>query len=144
MVALMASAYPHKTRHICCTAEDACLVPDSDLSKCSRRSLSCSYSITSSARPSNEAGMLRPSAFAVFRLTTNSYLFGGGDRINNLHKNVRNGERLLPQRSGSGRTRSQYHVGAQFNQLGCQCRYARCTGVTKAKVDPDVAPIDPA
>jgi hypothetical protein len=35
-----------------------------------------SYSITSSARASTVAGMSRPSAFAVLRLTTSSYLVG--------------------------------------------------------------------
>src|SRR5262249_40457628 len=34
------------------------------------------YSITSSARASNDTGMSRPSALAVERLTTNSYLVG--------------------------------------------------------------------
>jgi NAD(P)-dependent dehydrogenase (short-subunit alcohol dehydrogenase family) len=34
------------------------------------------HSITSSARASTVVGISRPSAFAVFRLTTNSYLFG--------------------------------------------------------------------
>jgi hypothetical protein len=34
------------------------------------------YSITSSARVSNVCGTLRPSALAVFRLMTNSYLVG--------------------------------------------------------------------
>src|SRR5216684_1605572 len=36
----------------------------------------CSYSITSSARASNVVGTLRPSALAVLRLTTSSYLVG--------------------------------------------------------------------
>src|SRR5262249_15566724 len=35
-----------------------------------------SHSITSSARASTVVGMSRPSAFAVFRLTTSSYLVG--------------------------------------------------------------------
>src|SRR4029078_9718020 len=35
-----------------------------------------SHSITSSARASNVGGTVRPSALAVARLTTNSYLFG--------------------------------------------------------------------
>src|SRR5262249_21062542 len=34
------------------------------------------HSITSSARASNEAGTSRPSAFAVLRLITSSYLVG--------------------------------------------------------------------
>src|SRR5262245_40615240 len=34
------------------------------------------YSITWSARASNDGGTVRPSAFAVLRLITNSYLFG--------------------------------------------------------------------
>src|SRR5262249_21507078 len=34
------------------------------------------HSITSSARASSVVGISRPSAFAVFRLTTNSYLVG--------------------------------------------------------------------
>src|SRR4029450_2015905 len=34
------------------------------------------YSITSSARPSNDRGTVRPSALAVFRLMTSSYLVG--------------------------------------------------------------------
>jgi hypothetical protein len=35
-----------------------------------------SYSITSSARASSDCGMVRPSALAVFRLMTRSYLVG--------------------------------------------------------------------
>src|SRR5262249_2978978 len=34
------------------------------------------HSITASARASTDAGRSRPSAFAVLRLTTSSYLFG--------------------------------------------------------------------
>jgi len=34
------------------------------------------YSITSSARASSDGGTVRPSAFAVLRLITNSYLVG--------------------------------------------------------------------
>jgi hypothetical protein len=34
------------------------------------------YSITSSARPSNGSGTVRPNALAVFRFITNSYLVG--------------------------------------------------------------------
>jgi len=34
------------------------------------------YSITSSARPISVSGTLRPSAFAVLRLITNSYFVG--------------------------------------------------------------------
>ena len=34
------------------------------------------YSITSSARVSNEGGMVNPSAFAVLRLIASSYLVG--------------------------------------------------------------------
>ena len=37
---------------------------------------STAYSINSSARSSNCGGMVRPSAFAVFRLMTNSNLVG--------------------------------------------------------------------
>src|SRR5262245_37953979 len=39
-----------------------------------------SYSITSSARPSTAGGIARPSALAVLRLTTNSYLVGAPAR----------------------------------------------------------------
>ncbi len=36
----------------------------------------CAYSMTSSAVASSDCGMVRPSAFAVLRLTINSYLVG--------------------------------------------------------------------
>ena len=41
-----------------------------------RRSEKHRYSITSSARASSDGGISRPSAFAVFRLITSSYLVG--------------------------------------------------------------------
>src|SRR5262249_26902485 len=41
-----------------------------------RDELAAPHSITSSARASSDAGTESPSAFAVFKLTTNSYLFG--------------------------------------------------------------------
>ena len=37
MDALTASAYTHDNRHICCTAEDACLVPGADMLGMSRQ-----------------------------------------------------------------------------------------------------------
>jgi hypothetical protein len=39
------------------------------------------YSITSSARASSVGGILMPSTFAVLRLTTRVYLFGGSTGI---------------------------------------------------------------
>jgi hypothetical protein len=48
-----------------------CFVPKADVSRCSKiRYRRSAYSITSSARPSNGSGMLRPSALAVLRLIT--------------------------------------------------------------------------
>src|SRR5262245_6120473 len=41
-----------------------------------RDKLAASHSITSSARSRNDSGIVRPSAFAVVRLTTRSYLVG--------------------------------------------------------------------
>src|SRR2546422_6363529 len=41
-----------------------------------RRRTSTRYSMTWSARPSTEGGIVSPSAFAVFRLMTNSNLVG--------------------------------------------------------------------
>ena len=41
-----------------------------------RGTLPCTYSMTSSARASSIAGTSRPSALAVFRLITSSYLVG--------------------------------------------------------------------
>src|SRR5262249_13070373 len=49
-------------------------VPLPDLSRCSE--LSKPYSMTSSARVSRDGGTVRPSALAVLRLITSSYLFG--------------------------------------------------------------------
>src|SRR6476646_3146045 len=46
-------------------------VPEADSCSATRR-----YSITSSARASNEGGTVRPSALAVLRLITSSYLVG--------------------------------------------------------------------
>ena len=40
------------------------------------RSKTCGYSITSSARASNAGGTSRPSALALFKLMTSSYLVG--------------------------------------------------------------------
>src|ERR1700730_12889483 len=68
----------------------------------------------------------------------------GRDRIDNLHKNDRYRESLLPQGGGSKRAGGKHHVRAQFNQLGCEHRGVPCIGVAKAKVDLDVAAIDPA
>src|SRR5262249_13461722 len=68
-----ASACPHSNRHICCTAEDARLVPRRDsctAAKC------VSYSITSSANVSTVGRIFRFSAFAVLRLITSSNLVG--------------------------------------------------------------------
>src|SRR6516225_1247807 len=48
-------------------------VPEADIPRCGRN---WRYSITSSARASTAGGMVRPSTFAVFRLTTSSYLLG--------------------------------------------------------------------
>ena len=45
----------------------------SGLMQCSKQHC---YSITSSARPSSDIGTVRPSAFAVFRLTSSSYFVG--------------------------------------------------------------------
>jgi hypothetical protein len=54
-----------------CRAEDFRVVPTSDESKCSSvRVLSWTYSITSSTRARSAGEMVRPSAFAVFRLIT--------------------------------------------------------------------------
>ena len=51
---------------------DVCFVPKADILRCSKERR---YSITSSARASNEGGTFRPSALAVTRLITNSNLF---------------------------------------------------------------------
>src|SRR6516164_9496396 len=52
---------------------DPPLVPQADVSRCSKRR---GYSITSSARASSVSGTVRPSALAVFMLITRSYLVG--------------------------------------------------------------------
>ena len=62
----------------CCCASAA-----SGPSRCAaeqRDELAARHSITSSARARTVAGRSRPSAFAVLRLTTSSYLFGRLDR----------------------------------------------------------------
>ena len=53
-------------------------VPKAAVSRCSNQSVCRSqiYSITSSARASRVGGTSRPSAFAVLRLITSSYLVG--------------------------------------------------------------------
>src|SRR5262245_18442864 len=50
-----------------CVFRHVCFGPKADM---------FAYSITSSARASNEAGTVRPSALAVLRLITSSYLIG--------------------------------------------------------------------
>jgi hypothetical protein len=52
------------------------LLTHRDISGSSFDALRKDYSITSSARASNEAGKVRPSALAVFRLTVSWYLVG--------------------------------------------------------------------
>src|SRR3974390_1977923 len=51
---------------------DVCFVPKADILHCGR---DC-YSIKSSARDSSDCGTDRPSALAVLRLITSSYLVG--------------------------------------------------------------------
>jgi hypothetical protein len=46
----------------------------------------------------------------------------GSNRINNLHENDRNRERLLPRGAGSARRSRKYYVGTEFNNVGCQRR----------------------
>jgi hypothetical protein len=59
------------------SARDVREVPEPDMSTCSKRCARMrGYSITSSARASTVVGISRPSALAVLRLITNSYLFG--------------------------------------------------------------------
>ena len=60
------SALPPKA-DMCSATSDVRLVPIADIG--------C-YSITSSARASTDAGTVRPSALAVLRLMTSSYLVG--------------------------------------------------------------------
>src|SRR6516164_1306785 len=52
---------------------DVRFVPKADILHCGKERR---YSITSSARPSSDAGTLMPRAFAVLRLITSSYLVG--------------------------------------------------------------------
>ena len=52
-----------------------CAVHKPMSAKCQKRTL-CTYSIISSARASSAVGTSRPSAFAVLRLMTSSYLVG--------------------------------------------------------------------
>src|SRR5262245_20607886 len=52
---------------------DVRFVPKADILRCGKE---CRYSITSSARASRVGGTSSPSAFAVFRLITSSYLVG--------------------------------------------------------------------
>ena len=57
--------------------EFGCSVQLSAVSKCGRRcGCRARYSITSSARASSVGGIVRPSAFAAFKLTTSSNLEG--------------------------------------------------------------------
>src|SRR5262245_4114279 len=61
----------------CGDAEDLHHVPIAAVSICSNvRSRTLHYSITSSARASSEGGTVMPSALAVLRLITSSYLVG--------------------------------------------------------------------
>src|SRR5262245_12038989 len=62
------SALPLKA-DICGAVPHVCFGPKAD--SCTAAKGDC-YSITSSARPSNESGMVRPSVFAILRLMTNS------------------------------------------------------------------------
>jgi hypothetical protein len=50
----------------------------------------------------------------------------------------------VPHRDGSWPAACKDHVGSKFNQLGCQRRQPRHIGTTKASINTDVAPIDPA
>jgi hypothetical protein len=63
-----------------CIAANAPFVPIPALSRCNKvrrqRACSAAYSITSSARASSEGGTVRPSAFAVLRLSTSSSFVG--------------------------------------------------------------------
>ena len=52
---------------------DVCFVPKADILRCGKERR---YSITSSAMATRPGGKVRPSAFAVLRLITNSNLFG--------------------------------------------------------------------
>jgi hypothetical protein len=56
-------------------SRDVRFVPKADILRCSKER---HYSITSSAMESNGCGASRPSALAVLRLMTNSYLVGAG------------------------------------------------------------------
>src|SRR5215471_1141362 len=70
------SALPPKAdidQHRC----DVRFVPKADILHCGKERR---YSITSSARPSNGSRNVRPRAFAVFRLSTNSTLHHLHDR----------------------------------------------------------------
>jgi len=65
---------PYKTSTVRCSTRESSLICAGDASSnCdSRHDVRDLYSITSSARPSSVMGNVRPSAFAVFMLTTNS------------------------------------------------------------------------
>src|SRR6516164_7489163 len=52
---------------------DVRFVPKADILRCGKERR---YSITSSARASSDCGTVSPSAFAVLRLMTSSYLVG--------------------------------------------------------------------
>src|SRR5258708_6072486 len=67
---LAMSALPSEA-DIRASLQPVCFVPEADSCSATRR-----YSITSSARASNEGGTVRPSALAVLRLITSSYLVG--------------------------------------------------------------------
>src|SRR5262245_59705007 len=72
------SEFPHKAMSalplkadMCSALADVCYGPKADM-----RRTCHSYSMTSSARPSTTGGIARPSALAVLRLITSSYLVG--------------------------------------------------------------------
>src|SRR5215472_7070613 len=64
---------PNQSHPACNTRPVHTEVPKAAVSTCSRR---VAYSITSSAKTSSVGGIVRPSAFAVFALITNSNLIG--------------------------------------------------------------------
>src|SRR5262249_24743431 len=57
----------HPKADMCGAIADVCFGPKADIA---------TYSITSSARARTDGGTVMPSAFAVLRLTTSSYLVG--------------------------------------------------------------------
>src|SRR6516162_1368300 len=67
---------PSNTLHKCGHPGTAAYARPEQVQQDALPKVQSSYSITSSARASTEVGRSRPSAFAVLRLTTNSYFVG--------------------------------------------------------------------